>query len=82
MNTKNKLALAPWVFTIGFFALWELVCRLLNVSSFILPAPSTILLAVWEYRTQLAYHAMHTLWMTLAGFGLAVVFALKFAVAG
>ena len=76
MNNKNKLALAPWVFTIGFFALWEIVCRLLNVSSFILPAPSTILLAVWEYRNQLAYHAMHTLWMTLAGFGLAVAFGL------
>ena len=76
MKTKNQLALAPWVFTIGFFVLWEIVCRGLNVSSFILPAPSTILHAVWEYRSQLAYHAMHTLWMTLAGFGLAVGFGL------
>jgi NitT/TauT family transport system permease protein len=81
MKTKNQLALAPWIFTIGFFVLWEIVCRGLNVSSFILPAPSTILHAVWEYRTQLAYHAMHTLWMTLAGFGLAVVFGLLLGVA-
>jgi NitT/TauT family transport system permease protein len=76
MKTKNQLAFAPWVFTIGFFILWEVICRVFKISSFILPAPSTILLAVWEYRTQLAYHAMHTLWMTLAGFGLAVVFGL------
>ncbi len=76
MKTKNKLALAPWVFTIGFFALWEILCRALKISSFILPAPSTILWAVWEYRNQLTYHAMHTLWMTLAGFGLAVGFGL------
>jgi NitT/TauT family transport system permease protein len=76
MPIKRQLALAPWIFTIGFFGLWELICRLFGVSSFVLPAPSTILLAIWEYRNQLAYHAMHTLWMTIAGFGLAVVFGL------
>lgn len=76
MTSKRKLALAPWIFTIGFFALWEFLCHALKVSSFILPAPSTILLAVWDYRTQLTFHAFHTLWMTLAGFGLAVAFGL------
>lgn len=81
MSTKRQLALAPWIFTVGFFALWEMVCRGLNVSSFILPAPSIIMGAIWEYRNQLAYHAMHTLWMTLAGFGLAVVFGLLLGVA-
>jgi NitT/TauT family transport system permease protein len=74
--TKRSLVLAPWVFTIGFFALWEIVCRVFGVSSFVLPAPSTILAAIWEYRSQLTYHAFFTLWMTLAGFGLAVVFGL------
>ncbi|WP_445501074.1 ABC transporter permease [Microvirga sp. G4-2] len=76
MKAKNQLAVAPWVFTVGFFLLWEIVCRAFKISSFILPAPSTILLAVWEYRSQLTYHALHTLWMTLAGFGLAVGFGL------
>ncbi|MBM6593527.1 ABC transporter permease [Microvirga pudoricolor] len=74
--TKRSLMLAPWIFTIGFFALWEIVCRVFGVSSFVLPAPSTILAAIWEYRSQLTYHAFFTLWMTLAGFGLAVVFGL------
>lgn len=81
MSTKHRLALAPWIFTVGFFALWEIVCRVFGISTFILPAPSTIMLAIWEYRNQLAYHAMHTLWMTLAGFGLAVVFGLLLGVA-
>jgi len=81
MTLKRQLVLAPWIFTIGFFALWEIVCRALKVSSFILPTPSTIVLAIWEYRNQLAYHAVHTLWMTLAGFGLAVVFGLLLGVA-
>jgi NitT/TauT family transport system permease protein len=81
MTVKRQLVLAPWIFTIGFFVLWEIVCRVLKVSSFILPTPSTIMVAIWDYRNQLAYHAMHTLWMTLAGFGLAVVFGLLLGVA-
>jgi NitT/TauT family transport system permease protein len=81
MTVKRQLVLAPWIFTIGFFVLWEIVCRALKVSSFILPTPSTIMVAIWDYRNQLAYHAMHTLWMTLAGFGLAVGFGLLLGVA-
>jgi NitT/TauT family transport system permease protein len=81
VTRRNRLALAPWVFTLGFFLLWELACRVFGISSFILPAPSTILLAIWEYRTQLAFHALHTLWMTLAGFALAVAFGLALGVA-
>ncbi|WP_112661748.1 ABC transporter permease [Microvirga flavescens] len=81
MHKNRHLAIAPWLFSIGFFALWEIACRVLNVSGFILPAPSVILAAIWEYRTQLAYHAMHTLWMTVAGFSLAVVFGLALGMA-
>jgi NitT/TauT family transport system permease protein len=73
---QTSLALAPYAFTIGFFAAWEVVCRVFSISSFILPAPSAILSAIWEYRTQLTYHGAHTLWMTLAGFLLATVFGL------
>jgi NitT/TauT family transport system permease protein len=40
-----------------------------------------VLAAIWEYRTQLTYHGFHTLWMTLAGFGLAVVFGLLLGMA-
>jgi NitT/TauT family transport system permease protein len=76
MSPKRQLALAPWIFTIGFFAAWEFICRAFGVSVFVLPAPSTIAGAIWEYRNQLAYHAIFTLWMTLTGFGIAVVFGL------
>jgi len=80
-RTDRQLALAPWLFTIGFFVVWELACRLLKISSFILPTPITILEATWDYRSQLAFHGMHTLWMTLAGFGLAVAFGLLLGMA-
>ncbi len=80
-RTDRQLALAPWIFTIGFFLLWEFACRVLGVSPFVLPAPTSVLDAIWEYRTQLAYHGFHTLWMTLAGFGLAVGFGLLLGMA-
>ena len=81
MTSRRTLLLAPWVFTLGFFVLWEAACRLLGISAFVLPAPSTILVAIWEYRTQLAFHAFHTLWMTLAGFGLATASGLLLGMA-
>jgi NitT/TauT family transport system permease protein len=82
MMRKNLgLAVAPWVFTLGFFLLWEIGCRLFKVSSFILPPPSVIFEAMWQFRSQLAYHSFHTLWMTLAGFGLAILFGLGIGIA-
>jgi NitT/TauT family transport system permease protein len=81
MTNKQKIALAPWVFTIGFFLLWEAACRIFAISSFVLPSPLQIAGAMWEYRTQLAFHSFHTLWMTFAGFVLAVVFGLLLGLA-
>ena len=44
--------------------------------AFFLPAPSVIAQAFAEYWWQLLFHSFHTLWMTLAGFGIAVVFGI------
>ena len=70
------LALAPYVFTLGFFLVWEVLCVALKVPAYFLPTPSATLAAMWTYREQLIWHSFHTLWMTLAGFGIAVVFGL------
>jgi NitT/TauT family transport system permease protein len=77
----TTLLLAPWVFTIGFFLVWEVLCRLLKVPTFILPPPSVIAEAMGQYRTQLAYHSFHTAWMTLAGFGLSIALGLGLGIA-
>jgi NitT/TauT family transport system permease protein len=71
---KSSIALAPYLFTIGFLVVWEVGCRVLRVPVYVVPPPTAVFAAMWEYRTQLAFHSWHTLWMTLAGFAIAVVF--------
>ncbi len=73
-STLEKLS--PWLFTLGIFVLWELVCRIFKVDTFVLPAPSQIFQAVGQYWLPLAKNAFVTLWTTLAGFALAVAFGI------
>jgi NitT/TauT family transport system permease protein len=82
MTKRNlQLTLAPYLFMIGFFLIWELACRLLKVSSFVLPPPSAVWDALVQYRWPLFRNAMHTLWMTTAGFLLSIFFGLAIGLA-
>lgn len=79
MSSKRTLrrlfdAASPWIATIGFFLLWEAGCRILNVPTFILPAPSAAVSALIEYRDGIWVNASHTLVTTLVGFAIAVFF--------
>lgn len=65
---------APYLSTITLFVLWEGGVRLLNVPTYVLPTPSESFIAVWEYRDAIWMHAAQTLYTTLAGFAIAVVF--------
>src|ERR1700752_5053787 len=73
---RSGIAAAPYLFTIVFFVLWEAACRLFKIPPFFLPAPSVIGQAFVDYWWQLLFHSFHTLWMTLAGFGIPVVFGI------
>jgi NitT/TauT family transport system permease protein len=76
MSRNTILRLAPYVFTIAFFVLWEVACHALKVSTFVLPPPSAIWAAMVQFQGPLWRNALHTLWMTSAGFGLSVVFGI------
>jgi NitT/TauT family transport system permease protein len=73
MNTTME-RLAPWLFTVALFALWEGACRGLRIDPFVLPPPSAAFAALVQYAKPLARHSGVTLWTTLAGFAIAVVF--------
>jgi NitT/TauT family transport system permease protein len=68
--------LSPWLFTICLFVLWEGACRVFKVNPIVLPAPSVIFLAMAQYWQVLARNSLVTLWTTMAGFGLALIFGI------
>ena len=68
--------LSPWLFTACLFVLWEAACRAFEINPIVLPAPSVIFLAMAQFWQVLARNSLVTLWVTLAGFGLAVIFGI------
>jgi NitT/TauT family transport system permease protein len=75
-------AAAPWLLTVAIVVVWEAICRIFNVSSFIFPAPTEIAQALVTFAGPIAGHAWKTFWTTLAGFsiGVAVGLALGFII--
>jgi NitT/TauT family transport system permease protein len=74
MKPKQLEAWAPWVLLVAVVALWQFICSAFNVSEFIFPSPARIWEQFIEFRGEIAKHAWRTFWVTLAGFGLAIVF--------
>ena len=72
---------SPAVFVIALFLLWEAVCNALDVPLTILPAPSEVFSALWQYRKPIWDNSFVTLWTTLAGFAIATVFGLLLGIA-
>jgi NitT/TauT family transport system permease protein len=53
---------------------WEVLCDALHVPSFLIPAPSEVVMRFYEKRSLYLTHTWVTLYETVAGFLLAVVF--------
>ena len=70
------IKLAPWLCTIGLFVLWQLGVMLFDVPYYILPSPVLVAQAAIEFAPGLWSNSLQTLWTTLAGFVLAIVFGL------
>jgi len=64
---------SPWLLLVAVIALWQIVCAAFNVSDFIFPSPLRIWEQFWEFKAIIAGHAWRTFWVTMAGFGLAIV---------
>lgn len=71
---------APWLATVGLFAVWEAACRLFAVPEFVLPAPSQAVAALIEYWPAIWQNAFYTFWVTLLGFAIAVAFGLALGI--
>jgi len=76
LSDDLKLKLAPWVAAIALFLVWEAACRVFQVPEFILPTPSASIGALIQYFNAILFNAWFTLWVTMVGFAIAVVFGL------
>lgn len=76
-----QTVLPPLGFTVALFVFWQIICKLFDVPLTILPAPSDIFAALWQYRLPIIDNSWVTLWTTLVGFALATVFGLLIGIA-
>ena len=73
MNNKQLERWSPWLLLAAVIVLWQIVCSGFGVSDFIFPSPWSIWTKFWEFKGIIAAHAWRTYWVTMAGFGLAIV---------
>jgi ABC-type nitrate/sulfonate/bicarbonate transport system permease component len=71
----------PVALVAALLAIWEVYARASGVSPFVLPAPSQVLGALWDFRDQAIRHAVPTIVETVVGFGLSIAGATLVAIA-
>ncbi len=81
MTSSRWITLAPWLWTIGLFLVWELSVKIFDLPVFILPAPTDIWAAIVKYWSPIWKNSVQTLFTTVAGFLLAVVGGLALGLA-
>ena len=64
---------APLLLLAVTIVLWQAICWGFKVSEFIFPSPARIAEQLWEFRGTILGHAWRTFWVTMVGFGLAIV---------
>ena len=75
-----KLAM-PWLVMGGLLLIWELACVLLGIQEIVLPKPTRIIEVMINRADILLRFCLETLWTTVVGFGLAIVFGLLLGLA-
>jgi NitT/TauT family transport system permease protein len=73
IKPKTLETWSPWILLLAILLLWQLICSVFNVSEFIFPSPAKIWQQLLEFRGEIAKHAWRTYWVTMAGFGIAIV---------
>ncbi len=76
IRRKTLRRILPWIVIVTFFALWEIFVRLFEIEQFVLPAPSAIFAAGWQWRWPILDNSWQTFMTTAIGFLIAVAFGL------
>ena len=72
-HSKRVQQFAPWLLLVAILLVWQGLCSALNVSDFIFPSPWRIAQSFAEFHEVIVGHAWRTFWVTVVGFGIAIV---------
>ncbi len=73
MTRRQIESWSPWFLLVAILLIWQAICAGFNVSEFIFPSPWRIWTQLVEFKWIIAAHAWRTYWVTMAGFGIAIV---------
>ncbi len=77
MNLKNFLnRYSSLLVVIGGLILWQLVCTVFQIPDYIFPSPLKICESLIEFHQPIFEHALQTLYTTIIGFAIAVIFGM------
>jgi NitT/TauT family transport system permease protein len=81
--TRNKAfrRVLPWLVVAGIFLIWQLAVIAFRIEPFVLPSPTSIFVAGWQWHTIILANAWQTLVTTTIGFFFAIVIGLLLGVA-
>lgn len=74
MNGTLRQILVPTLFIVAVLALWEWAVWVNDLPDFRMASPSDLLPKLWQFRELFLEASWQTLWRTVAGLGLAVIF--------
>jgi NitT/TauT family transport system permease protein len=73
VNKKQLERWSPLILLVVIVMIWEAITRGFGISEFIFPSPSRIWEQTLEHKTTILGHAWRTYWVTMVGFGIAIV---------
>ncbi len=82
LSRTRRVELAmPWLVTLSMVLIWEIAVIAFKVPSFILPGPWEVWQTLVRFHGPIWTHALHTLFTTVVGFAIAVVFGVLLGIA-
>ena len=80
-RNKHFRRVLPWLVVVAIFLLWQVFVDGFRIESFVLPSPTAIFSAGWQWKGPILVNAWQTFMTTAIGFVAAIVFGLLAGVA-
>ena len=74
MTSQTRRRIGSAALIVGFFVLWEVCCIGFGIKDIVLPRPTQIVYTLFARMPAIWPHALQTLYTTLLGFGLGILF--------